>query len=73
MRAILRDIQDGTFARRWIAESESGQSDFLEYRDQDRRHQVEAVGADLRSRMAWLDHKTAPGMEHAVAAQEEKV
>ncbi len=72
MRAILRDIQDGTFARRWIAESESGQSDFLEYRDEDRRHQVEVVGADLRSRMAWLDRKTAPGMEDPAPAQEEK-
>ena len=63
MRAILKDIQDGTFARRWIAENESGRSDFLEYRDEDHRHPVERVGAELRSRMAWLDAKTAPGME----------
>jgi ketol-acid reductoisomerase len=72
MRAILSDIQDGTFAKRWIAESESGQSDFLEYRDEDRRHPVEVVGADLRARMAWLDRKTAPGMEESAPAERSK-
>jgi ketol-acid reductoisomerase len=65
MRAILGDIQDGTFAKRWIAENENGRSDFLEYRDEEHRHPVERVGADLRARMTWLDSKTAPGMERA--------
>jgi ketol-acid reductoisomerase len=63
MRGILSDIQDGTFARRWIAENENGRHDFLEYRDEDHRHPVEVVGAELRARMSWLDAKTAPGME----------
>ncbi|MBJ7608837.1 MAG: ketol-acid reductoisomerase [Candidatus Dormibacteraeota bacterium] len=63
MRGILADIQDGTFARRWIAENENGRSDFLEYRDQDHHHPVETVGAELRAKMAWLDAKTAPGMD----------
>jgi ketol-acid reductoisomerase len=65
MRAILGDIQDGTFAKRWIAENENGRSDFLEYRDEEHRHPVERVGAELRARMTWLDPKTAPGMERA--------
>jgi len=65
MRAILTDIQDGTFAKRWITENENGRSDFLEYRDEEHRHPVERVGADLRARMTWLDSKTAPGMERA--------
>ncbi|HSP65518.1 MAG TPA: ketol-acid reductoisomerase, partial [Candidatus Deferrimicrobium sp.] len=64
MRAILSDIQDGTFARRWIEENENGRPDFLEYRDEDHHHPVEKVGAELRSKMAWLDAKTAPGMEN---------
>jgi ketol-acid reductoisomerase len=63
MRGILSDIQDGTFAKRWIEENENGRPDFLEYRDEDHRHPVEKVGAELRSKMAWLDAKTAPGME----------
>jgi ketol-acid reductoisomerase len=65
MRAILSDIQDGTFAKRWITENENGRSDFLEYRDEEHHHPVERVGAELRSRMTWLDSKTAPGMESA--------
>ncbi len=64
MRGILSDIQDGTFAKRWIEENENGRPDFLEYRDEDHRHPVEQVGAELRSKMTWLDAKTAPGMEH---------
>jgi ketol-acid reductoisomerase len=68
MRAILTDIQDGTFAKRWIAENENGQRDFLEYRDEDHHHPVEKVGAELRAKMSWLDAKTAPGMERAAAA-----
>ena len=64
MRGILSDIQDGTFAKRWIDENENGRPDFLEYRDEDHHHPVEKVGAELRSKMAWLDSKTAPGMEN---------
>jgi ketol-acid reductoisomerase len=64
MRGILSDIQDGTFAKRWIEENENGRPDFLEYRDEDHHHPVEKVGAELRSKMTWLDSKTAPGMEH---------
>ncbi len=63
MRGILTDIQDGTFAKRWIAENENGRPDFLEYRDEDHHHPVERVGAELRAKMTWLDAKTAPGME----------
>ncbi|MGH7723075.1 MAG: ketol-acid reductoisomerase [Candidatus Dormibacteria bacterium] len=65
MRSILAEIQDGSFAKRWIAENENGRSDFLEYRDEEHRHPVERVGADLRARMTWLESKTAPGMESA--------
>jgi ketol-acid reductoisomerase len=66
MKALLRDIQDGSFAKRWIEENQTGRSNFLEYRDEDRHHPVERVGAQLRSRMAWLGAKTAPGMETAL-------
>ncbi|MHB8718452.1 MAG: ketol-acid reductoisomerase [Candidatus Dormibacteria bacterium] len=68
MRSILAEIQDGSFARRWIDENENGRRDFLEYRDEEHRHPIERVGASLRARMSWLDSRTAPGME-AVAAE----
>jgi ketol-acid reductoisomerase len=70
MRALLRDIQDGSFARRWIEENQAGRPNFVEYRDEDRHHPIEQVGARLRARMSWLGAKTAPGMEE-IAAQAE--
>ena len=55
MRDVLSDIQDGSFARRWVAENESGRPEFERLRAQDRDHQIEQVGAALRAQMAWLN------------------
>jgi len=55
MRQVLTEIQDGTFAKRWIAESESGGADFARLRQADQDHQIERVGAELRSQMRWLN------------------
>ena len=54
MRAVLTDIQDGTFARNWIAENEAGMPEFKRMMDADLEHPIEVVGKDLRSRMDWL-------------------
>ena len=56
MKAVLSDIQDGTFARNWIAESEAGMTEFKRRMDADLQHPIEKVGADLRSRMDWLEN-----------------
>jgi ketol-acid reductoisomerase len=55
MRDILGDIQSGRFAEQWIAEYDSGGAEFARLRQEDRDHQIEQVGARLRSQMAWLD------------------
>lgn len=55
MKAILADIQDGTFARNWIAESEKGMPEFKRMMQADLNHPIEKVGADLRARMDWLE------------------
>ena len=55
MKAILTDIQDGTFARNWIAESENGMPEFKRMMQADLDHPIETVGADLRGRMDWLE------------------
>jgi ketol-acid reductoisomerase len=55
MRAVLGDIQDGSFARRWVEENESGREEFERLRAQDRDHQIEQVGAELRGQMAFLN------------------
>lgn len=55
MKAILADIQDGTFARNWIAENEAGMPEFRRMMNADLEHPIEKVGADLRGRMDWLE------------------
>ena len=56
MRAVLKDIQDGTFAREWIAENESGRARYRELMSADLAHPIEKVGATLRDRMPWLEN-----------------
>ncbi len=54
MNDILTEIQDGTFARNWIAENEAGMPEFKRLRDTDFTHPIESVGKTLRDRMDWL-------------------
>jgi ketol-acid reductoisomerase len=65
MKDVLSDIQSGAFAERWIAENEQGRPEFQRMREADRNHQIEQVGARLRSQMAWLN----PVEVHAGQAQ----
>ncbi len=62
MEQVLAEIQDGTFAERWIAEAEAGFPEFLRLRSEARTSQLEGVGRDLRQMMPWLesDEKVAP-------------
>ncbi len=55
MKAVLADIQDGTFARNWLAENEAGMPEFKRRKNADLEHPIEKVGAGLRSRMDWLE------------------
>jgi ketol-acid reductoisomerase len=54
MKDVLTDIQDGTFARNWIAEYQAGLPNYKRYKQADLEHPVEQVGAKLRARMPWL-------------------
>ena len=55
MKKILREIQDGTFARNWNVENRAaGKSNFLAMRRLEAAHPVETVGAKLRKMMSWL-------------------
>jgi ketol-acid reductoisomerase len=55
MKRILGEIQDGTFAREWIAENRAGQENFKRMRDEQAGTQVESVGKELRSHMDWIN------------------
>src|SRR3954464_3474820 len=54
MKRILGEIQDGTFAREWIAENRAGQESFKRMRAEQADTQVEHVGKELRSHMDWI-------------------
>jgi ketol-acid reductoisomerase len=55
MRNLLADIQDGSFAKRFIEDQNSGRKEFEKFRAQDREHPIEKVGAELRAAMPFLD------------------
>ncbi len=57
MKAVLSDIQDGTFAGKWIAENKNGRTFFNSKRAQLAKHQMEIVGEELRKNMLWGDDK----------------
>ena len=62
MRQMLKEIQSGEFAKKWIAENEAGCPNFKELREQDRNHPIEVVGARLR------EHDAVPRSGAAAAA-----
>jgi ketol-acid reductoisomerase len=62
MEGVLSDIQDGSFAKRWIAEADAGFPEYDRLRSEARTSQLENVGRELRQMMPWLesDKKVAP-------------
>jgi ketol-acid reductoisomerase len=58
MQELLSDIQDGTYARRWIEENEQGRPWFNERRKAEQNHMIEKVGAELRAMMPFLEPVT---------------
>lgn len=57
MKKILGEIQSGEFAKEWIAENRAGQENFQRMREEEKNHQVEKVGKELRSSMDWIDQE----------------
>jgi ketol-acid reductoisomerase len=54
MKRILGEIQSGSFAEEWIGESRSGRKRFHQLVDDGEKHQIEAVGKELRAMMPWI-------------------
>ena len=57
MKKILSEIQDGTFASKWIAENKNGRAHFNSCRRIEASHELEAVGRELRKMYSWNDEK----------------
>ena len=53
MEEVLEGVQDGTFAREWISENQAGRPSYRQLRNAEQNHEIEDVGADLRSLFAW--------------------
>ena len=58
MRQLLREIKDGSFARKWIKENETGREWFEATREKEQQQQIEKVGEELRAMMTFLDPVT---------------
>ncbi|HLF88323.1 MAG TPA: ketol-acid reductoisomerase [Anaerolineales bacterium] len=58
MSQILKDIQDGTYAKNWIEENKNGRPWFNEERKRQQNHPIEKVGAELRAMMPFLNPVT---------------
>jgi len=54
MKQILTEIQDGTFAKEWVAESRAGRKNFHALENAGKDHLIEQVGSELRSMMPWI-------------------
>jgi ketol-acid reductoisomerase len=55
MKKILKEVQDGTFARQWIRENKAGRRRYDALMRKDLEHPIEKVGVKLRARMPWLN------------------
>lgn len=63
MEKALKNIQNGKFAKGWIAEAESGGKNFNVLRKEGQKHPIEKVGARLRGLMPWLKKRDIKGSQ----------
>jgi ketol-acid reductoisomerase len=55
MRQLLKEIQNGEFAKKWILENQAGRPSFNAMRARAKEHPSEQVGAELRAMMPWIN------------------
>jgi ketol-acid reductoisomerase len=67
MKAVLTDVQDGTFARRFIADQDAGAPEFKELRARGEHHPIEETGRELRKLFAWVKPSDTDYVEGRVA------
>ena len=65
MKKVLEEIQDGTFAKNWIAEYEAGLPNYNKLLEDGEKHQIEATGQKLRALMPWVNKKDLSGAQAA--------
>ena len=55
MKKILSEIQSGSFAKEWMKENADGRPNYTKITEEEKEHQIEKVGKELRGMMPWLD------------------
>lgn len=56
MKAVLDDIQNGAFAKRFIDDQDAGAPEFKRLREEEAGHQIEATGKELRKMFSWIEN-----------------
>jgi ketol-acid reductoisomerase len=67
MKDVLKDIQDGTFAQRFIDDQDAGAPEFKRLRAAAEAHPIEATGRELRKLMAWVKTDDSDYVEGSAA------
>jgi ketol-acid reductoisomerase len=67
MKEVLSDIQDGTFAKRFIADQDAGAPEFLKLRAEGEQHPIEVTGRELRALFAWNSNADDDYVDGSVA------
>ena len=67
MQAVLADIQNGEFARRFIADQDAGAPEFQALREKGQNHPIEPVGRELRKLFAWVKPSDSDYQEGSAA------
>jgi len=65
MKTALKEVQNGKFAKGWIAEYQSGYKRYHSLLKQGQQHSIEKVGARLRSLMPWMQKRSVKGVQAA--------
>lgn len=65
MKAALKDIQSGKFAREWVKEYQSGYKRYNALLKKGENHPIEKTGARLRAMMPWMKKRSIKGAQAA--------
>jgi len=65
MKKVLKEVQNGKFAKEWIAESRNGMKRYRKLLAEGQRHPIEKVGERLRGMMPWMKKRQIKGAQAA--------
>ena len=65
MKAALKDIQSGKFAKGWVNEYNGGYKKYNALLKADQNHSIERVGERLRGLMPWMKKRSVKGVQAA--------